>query len=275
MSKLWRIAAVAVTACGLTAATAAAAGPAVAARQAGPTVSISVSSNAGKITGDVFVAFQAGKYSTATISGTVSGATAGEVAALYAQPFKGKAAPVPGETVALTGAASQTYRFTNKPSIATSYTVEVLPSSTSTTPVAGSAAKTVYVVTNQSTKGGSVCSRPVCHESFRVTTRLPASAYTKEAGKKWYFYLGVKFSATGRPLPKFMYLTKATITKARKVSATAFERTITFSFRIGNNGYHFLFAFCSKDTESTDGVNLPGHHGCGVKRISRTVRYLG
>jgi hypothetical protein len=276
MPKPWRIAAIAATVCGLTAATAATAGPALA-TQAAPTVSINVSSPIGKITNDVLVAFEDGKFSVATISGSVSGATSGEVAALYAQPFPFKSAPaaVAGQTTTLTGAASQAYSFSASPSVATKYTVEVLPSSTSTTAAVVSAAKIVYVVTNQTVTGGGACARPECHLTFKVTTELPASAYKTEAAKKWYFYFGVKFSATGKPAPKFLYLTKATISKAKKVSSTAFERTITYSFRVGDHGYHWEINFCSKDTESKDGINLPGHHSCGDKKISAKTIYLG
>ena len=47
-----------------------------------------------------------------------------------------------------------------------------------------------------------------------------------------------------------------------------------FSFRIGNNGYHFGFNFCSKASESSDGVNLPGKHHCGARRV-RPSWFLG
>jgi len=30
-----------------------------------------------------------------------------------------------------------------------------------------------------------------------------------------------------------------------------------------------------KDTESTDGLNLPGHHSCGNSFISSRLPYLG
>jgi len=275
MPKPWRFAAIAVSVCGLAAATAATAGPALA-TQAAPSVSIKVSSPIGKITNDVLVAFEDGKYSVATIGGSVSGATSGEVAELYAQPFKSKSAPVSGETTTLTGAASQTYSFTATPSVATKYTVKVFPSSTSTTAVATSAAKIVYVVTNYTFTDKFKCPRPSCHETIHLTTEVPASARRAEAAKKLYFYLGLKLSATGIPgYPKTLELTKATISKATKVSATAFKRTITFSFRIGDDGARWKFAWCSKDTESKDGVGLPGRHGCGDKKISAKIRYLG
>jgi hypothetical protein len=280
MSKLRRMAAVAVTLSGLVAATAATAGPAAAqtASNASVAVSISVSSSLPVITHDVLVQFKGRKgTSAATVSGTVSGATAGEVAALYAQPFpfKSNAAPVPGKRLSLNGSSAQSYSFTVHPTLATRYTVHVLPGSSTASATAVSRVRIVYVVTNQDLTGAKKCGRPVCHETLRVTTRLPESAYKTEAGKKWYFYFGLRFSATGIPAPKVLFLKHVKISKARKVSATEFERTISFSFRIGNHGYHWLPAYCSKDTESKDGINLPGHHNCGVKKIRSTTIYLG
>jgi hypothetical protein len=275
MPKPWRIAAIAATVCGLTAATAATAGPALA-TQAAPSVSINVT-GAGTITHDVIVAFQDGKFSTATISGSVSGATSGEVAALYTQAFPFKSKPAPsGKTVALTGTASQSYRFTEKPTVATRYTVRVLPSSSSSSAVATSAAKTVYVVTNKGLHSHFKCSPSVCHETARITIKLPASAYKTEASKKVYFYLGVKLSATGTPgKVTSLKLTTATISKASKVSATEFEHTISFSVRVNGEAAAWEFAWCTKDTEAKDGINLPGHHGCGDKKINAKIIYLG
>jgi len=49
----------------------------------------------------------------------------------------------------------------------------------------------------------------------------------------------------------------------------------TWSFRIGNNGYNFLQHICTKDTESKDGIGLPGHHHCGTRSFSTKTVYLG
>ena len=52
--------------------------------------------------------------------------------------------------------------------------------------------------------------------------------------------------------------------------------TIKFTFRIGNRGYFYEFNACQPDTEAKDGLNLPGHHGCGtLKEISSKRPYLG
>jgi hypothetical protein len=59
------------------------------------------------------------------------------------------------------------------------------------------------------------------------------------------------------------------------VNSQQFAVTLTFSFRIGNDGYFFEINACQRDTESKDGLNLPGHHGCGNRSISSTLPYLG
>jgi hypothetical protein len=215
------------------------------------------------------------------ISGTVSRSTKGQVVALFAQPFpyKAKPAQVAGQSKTLpTSTTPVHYAFKAVPTVATKYTVKVLPSSTTSSPVvAASPTKPVYVVTNQPFTGLRACGRPVCHETVKVYTHLAKSAYKAESRKKWYFYFGLRLSSTGAPPPpRVLYLNRsATVSKARRMSSTEFERTIRFSFRVGNDGYYFLFNFCSKDTEAKDGMNLPGSHSCGVKKIRSTTGYLG
>ena len=91
-------------------------------------------------------------------------------------------------------------------------------------------------------------------------------------------YFGVNLSATGTPPPpRWLYLNAghASVSGARRISATEFEMTVTYTFTIGNDGYYFEWATCAKDTVSSDDLGLPGSHGCGARRILRTVNYLG
>jgi hypothetical protein len=255
-------------------------GSAVAQSTAGPDVTIAAKSLFKPVTHDVFVLYRDGKGSRVKISGSITGATTGEVATLYAQsfPYKTAAAPIAGQSVTLNPPNTNPipYSFTATPSLATKYTVEVFPSSTATSPVGQSPAQIVYVLTDQPFEGLKKCHRPICHETIRVFTLLPAPAYKLESSKRWFFYFGLRLDRFAEPpLPKFLGLRKqTTITKVKRVSRTIFERTISFSFRIGNHGYHYSFTYCSKDTEAKDGINLPGHHNCGAKRVLRTA-YLG
>jgi hypothetical protein len=79
------------------------------------------------------------------------------------------------------------------------------------------------------------------------------------------------------PPPIYLYLGAGhpRVTRTRKVSAGEYRFTIKFTFRIGNNGAHWGFNFCVKDSVTADGIGLPGRHHCGDKRIRATTRYLG
>jgi len=252
-------------------------GPALAQPSAAPTVSIGAKSLIPKAYGFTFTAFHDGKYSRVTVAGAVTGATSGMVAQLFAQSFPYKAAPAPvaGQQLVLGSTSPESYSFTATPGIATKYSVEILPSTTVSTPVAArSAAANVYIATTQPFTGIKTCNRagnrPICHETIHIFTRVPASARAAESKKKLYFYFGVKLARTSIPkAPVLLALDRsAKISKARKVSATEFEQTVTFSFRVNNDAYDFNFDYCSKASESSDGVNLPGRHHCGAKRIN-------
>ncbi len=66
------------------------------------------------------------------------------------------------------------------------------------------------------------------------------------------------------------------MSRAKKINAHEYEVTITFTFRIGNDGYFYAFRACQRDTEAKDGLNLPGQHGCGTLKVISVKRpYLG
>jgi hypothetical protein len=281
LSRFWRAAfisagAIAVVASGV--------GPAIAQTAVGPTVTSKVSTLVPKQYGYTFVPFddtyQHDKYETATISGAVSGATSGNVAQLYAQPFPYKHAPaaVAGQQLVLDGSSSETYSFHAIPGIATRYSVEVLTSATATTPpLATSPSSMVYVATDQWLTGFRTCNpprrgqRPVCHQTVHVYTLVPASAYRTESRLKFYFYFAVALNASHIPAaPIWVYLNRdvVKISAAKKISSHEFEQTVTLAYRIGDHdAYSGNYDFCSKSAEPSDGVNLPGHHHCGDKRV--------
>src|SRR5215469_16562379 len=59
----------------------------VPAQAATPTITVTATSSIPRVTGDVWVVYLGGKYSRARIHGSITGATDGEVATLYAQRF--------------------------------------------------------------------------------------------------------------------------------------------------------------------------------------------
>src|SRR5260370_20156730 len=106
---------------------------ALAAPAVAPTVTIAAKSLFRPVTGDVFVVFNVGKFSNAQIHGSISGATAGNVARLFVQPFPFKNAPTRAGSRMLTGPAAP-YSFTVTPTLPPRYRVEPFANRTSPTP---------------------------------------------------------------------------------------------------------------------------------------------
>ena len=275
MRRAWRRAAV-VALAGAAAVTAQLAATSVA-QAAAPAVTIAATAKLKPVTGDVFVVYRAGAYSTAKIHGTITGAAAGEVARLYAQPFPYKKPAVPAGAVTVK-AATTPYSFTVTPALATHYAVRLFASSTSTAPLAVSRVQSVYLTNAQTYSSFQSCKRPVCHETFRVYTYVPSSALSFEMSKHVYPYFGLSLSRSGTPAPpKWLVLDggHAAVTKARRISADEFVNTFSYTFTIGNDGYYWIPGSCTKDAVTRDGVGLPGRHSCGAGRISTSAVYVG
>lgn len=275
MSRIWRMIAPVAVAGGLIAV-----GVAPAAQAASPsTYGVTISATSpnypgavqGKVDGFALVIYKTSfkNWNTGVISGTVTGALSGDVATLLAEPFHAKSFTA-AATMTLSGAPSEPYSFSVKPSLATKYEVQV---TTGSTVDATSAQQTVYV-----SAGGSAthqrkhCSRTVCTYSYRLYQTMPSSAYNTEVKKHLYLYLLV-----GHPnFPKYFDLsTSAKASKARKINAGEFERILTFYIKIRGNT-RWISASCTKDNEGSDGLGLPlKRHNCGAKRLSITTVYVG
>jgi serine/threonine-protein kinase len=231
------------------------------------------------VTGDVYVEYRGGSSASAELSGEVKRVANGEVAQLYAQPFPYQHAPVPAGSVLLhpSGGAA-TYAFRVTPVLATRYTVKVFGSSTAAAPLATSASRTIYVTAGGSYGTAQTCARPVCHETLPVHVLVPASALSTEISKPWWVYFNINLSTGQVPAaPKALLLNagNAHISAPQRVSADEYERTITFTFDIGSDAYNWNWTSCSQDTESQDGMGLPGHHDCGSVSVLVSDRYLG
>jgi hypothetical protein len=274
LERLRRGAAAAVLAGGLVAAGGL---PAVAAPAPSPTITIAAKALFKPVTGDVFVVFMDGKSAKAQIRSTIEHAAPGEVAKLFAIPFNGPATQVGSKTLP---GPSESYSFAVTPTLATRYYIEVFANSTSTTPLAKSITRTVYVSNFQTAVGLSKCPQtrrhPFCHQRIRVTESVPASTLKDEIWKHWYFYFAVNLSGTQTPPePRFARLDTRVTISAPARRAASFTRTVSWSFWTGVNGYYFFWATCSKGTERVDGLGLPGRHACGVRVISTSFEYLG
>jgi hypothetical protein len=247
------------------------------AHAAGPTVTITATSKFREVTNDVFVVYRAGAYSNATIRGTVSGGSAGEVATLFAQQFPFKKPPVKAGSVTLT-AAKTNYSFTVTPNLYTKYAVKVYASKTATTALATSAVRNVYILSGGSVNSPQSCVQGTCHETFRIYWNVPPSTLSTEIGKHVYPYFAVNLNATKvPPPPNYLYLNgeHASVAKARRINDYTFEVTVSYWFSFGRDFYDFEWTACAKDTVYKDGLGLPGSHSCGLSRIPRTFTYLG
>jgi hypothetical protein len=272
-SGLWRGAALVTASCGLIGAGAGAAAAAVAA-PAAATVTIGTKSALKPVDGHTLVVFLGtGKTNAARVSGTVTGAAAGDQVTLLAKRFGAARYSATGGAITLTSATAS-YSFTVRPGLATSYEAQVTGSGTV---VGTSPARTVYVEAHGAITGKTRCSRPVCHIKLRVWVKVPTSAYATEAAKHWYLYSRLFLSAHGKPAsPKVLKLNhRATASRPTRLHTYEFVVTVRYAFRIGRDAYSWNVGFCTKDSERNDGLGLPGQHGCGNKWISANPAYLG
>ena len=107
---------------------------------------------------------------------------------------------------------------------------------------------------------------------------MPPSALQTEMSKPEYLYFGINLAPTNEPpLPQWVLLGAGNgqATAPRRISADEFSFTVTFSFQIGSDAYHFAWRSCTKATEAEDGIGLPGHNGCGDARVLYSASYLG
>jgi hypothetical protein len=296
MSTLGRWRATAVTASTAIAVAAVAAGPAASAATssaansaasnsaaansaAAVTITIGTRSALPKVTGRTLVAYRGPSGSTvATVSGTVSGAHQGAKATLLYEPF-GARAYARGGSVTLAGGRNAKYSFRVRPEIATNYRIQVTGTKLGTVP--DSAVRTVFVEALGAITGKRACSRParpVCHITLRLWVSVPVSAYRTEAAKHWYLYAGLRLARSHRPpAPRTLTLSRsATATRPQRKHLYEFVITLRYQFRVGrHDAFTWRVNFCTRDSETTDGLGLPGHHGCGNKRISVRTPYLG
>jgi len=248
----------------------AAAVPAGAASSHGPSISIAAHSHLQRVSGDVLVAYGAGKFAAATISGTVTGGHSDRIR-LFALRFNSRTFTPVGPSRAAVGK----YSFKVQPAVETRYLVELISGSQL---IARSKSVAVYVESTVRQTGGGKCRRSPCMQILHLTVQVPPSAYRREVGKRWFLYSGLRLGRPGHipPLPRFLSLDKhARASKARRARADEFLVTLRFTFNIRGDSYRLAMNYCTKDTLAADGLGLPGHHDCGHRRIALHPRYLG
>jgi hypothetical protein len=249
------------------------------------TIPIAAASAIAPVTGDEYVVYRAGQDASARVHGEVSHMIPGETAELYAQPFPDRHAPVPVRSVVLKASRSgASYAFTVTPSLATRYYVELFASRNATTPLARSRTVTIYVTRDVTGGRAPKCGNPLCPPAVHMHVFVPASAMGTELPKRWYTYAAlapvgaaVRLQLLGPGNPKGRQLLKAAspqVSKPRRVSATEFDLTLRFPSGYGQVLSLWHFAACTADTETRDGLGLPGHHQCGASSVP-PASYLG
>ncbi|MGC1282939.1 MAG: hypothetical protein WA895_08395, partial [Streptosporangiaceae bacterium] len=248
-----------------------------------PSIQASLSSGFAPQNGDVFVKYLDGTDANATISGQVANVVSGEVAELYAQQFPFTSPPSQVGSVALnpSGSTAQ-YSFQVTPTLATRYTVEVLQSSTATTPLTASAAGTIYVIMGQTNEATShTCTGGQCTATETVTVQVPAPALTTQlAAQPIYTYFAIAYESGGEPpAPQTLQLGAGdpTVSTPQQISADEYQLTLTFSFPSDGEYWQADWRRCTKSVEAQDGIGLPGadSNGCGSQTIQDSMTYIG
>lgn len=283
MSKMWRwIAPVAVAGTIVAGPVVASTGiPAQAASQAGYNVTIGARGTAsgsvkGKVAGKALVAYKAAGHDRGSISGTVTGNQAGDVVSLLARPFKATRFTATAQKVTLAAAGTGSYSFTVQPALATSYEVRVsTPATTGSTVDATSGPAGLYVeASGHGFKPHQKCTATECRYWYTASTILPASAYRTESRKHVYMYLAQWYSAK-HPARWFYLARTATTSKVKRISSGEFELTYTWHVHLRTGQNYWAPLSCTRDSETRDGLGLPGQHGCGAKRVAAKTTYLG
>ena len=279
-AKFWRLTVSAITAGGLCLAGAGTALAGTAGRaQVG--VTISTASSFVQVGGDTMVRYGGtAAAGTATVSGTVTGIPAGVtsvVVTLLDEPFGASSFASTGrQYTALASDGTASYSFSVSPGLglATGYEAQVSHDGAAT-PVT-SAARTVYVIPQVTAVTTACTTRPVCHGLLTVTAKYPPSVFANESAKDWYTYSGIKRSATSTPAGP------ASLARGPRPTGVIVDAahdsvhfTVQYGFVLGTGGYQWKLNYCTRDSESLDGLGLPGQHGCGDATVSASAPYLG
>jgi hypothetical protein len=276
-ARFWRLAVIAAAAGGLGLA---GAGPALAAGsgRSGLAVTISTASTFVQVDGSTLVRFGGpAADAMATVSGTVTGIPAGQpavVVTLLDEPFGGGTF-ASGQQLTISRHADGTasYSFPVAANLATAY--EVQATAGPATP-ATSAPRTVYVIPQLLVSGSTACTRPLCTIHLTVTATYPPSAFPTESAKKFYLYGDFRHSATATPaVPAELRLSGSAAHSVRDAARDTVTYSVGAIYDIGTGGYQWKINYCTPDTESLDGIGLPGHHACGDPTVSATAPYLG
>jgi hypothetical protein len=278
-ARFWRLAVIITTVGGLSLG---AAGTALAGGGARSDLGVTIATTSAfmPVTGDTLVRFGAPfPADSANVSGSVTGIPPGLTSVtvtLLAKPFGATAFASTGVPATLRAAGgTAAYTFPVRPTVATSYEVAVSQAAGSAT-LRTSGPQTVYVIPDV-TVTGLTCARPSCSGQLVITAQFPPSAFARESAKKLNVYQGLRESPDRTPAePDQLSLAGPPAHVVTDATKSTVQYTVRYGFNVGRaEGYQWKINYCTQDTESADGMGLPGDHFCGDKKISTDDPYLG
>jgi hypothetical protein len=201
---------------------------------------------------------------TATISGATGDGQPGTTVELQQSAFPFK------EGFAAAGQATTgdggSYSFTAKPAAATQYRVVLVSDPTSLSPVV-----TVYVAANWINLPTHPCSGFSCHKDFGNRVVYPPAVAKQEGAKSAYFYFGVHYGTNPTPPNRVRFVKTG---RLHRLNGHTYKTGFSVTFPTAR-AYYYEWVICTKDTESADGLGLPGHHSCGGRSIPYSVIKAG
>jgi hypothetical protein len=150
-----------------------------------------------RVSGDVLVAYSAGEFAKATISGTVTGGR-GDRVQLQAERFGSRTFTADGPPRAV--ARSGKYSLVVQPPVLSRYRMLLL---NGRTVIKRSRTVAVYVTVSVRRTSGGRCWQSPYVQTLHLSVNVPPSAYRREAGKHWFLYSCLRLGQPGHipPLP--------------------------------------------------------------------------
>ena len=119
----------------------------------------------------------------------------------------------------------------------------------------------------------SDCDDKTCTVKIDFVVHVPASALPSEIGKRVYTYFAFNYTAE-YPSVTQLGAGNPVVTASQKTAPDALHLGITLTYPGSNKESSSRTKACTKDSESADGVGLPGPHGCGAATAA-AESYLG
>ena len=142
---------------------------------------------------------------------------------------------------------------------------------------AHSRVRTVYVLTGVShgtcsfkTQSGQVIGCNDNRAHGKLTLRIgyylhyPKDAYDQESSKPVYVYYGQRNGSQHHP--DTLHLQKTVAQNPIGKHRTAVHATVKIDAPQGQWSYYY--SLCTRSTEHSDGLGVPGHHGCGQQDVT-------